>query len=583
MSPHVCRFPDEGRGCQIPSDGTNAASCPDVALETVSKQQVTDMRRSATARLATRLSALVTVLALCTSPASAQRLRVHVVDERGKSLAGATVAMFGVGLPADRERVTDEQGWTAFSDAPASGTVGARKVGHIRPDYADRFRLRASRLFNLTEGSVGTIELVLPRGAAIAGRVRHAGETGRVRAWVSVLAWRFHFGKRVLQDVGGVETTPDGRFELTGLAPGSYFVAAQDTRDLRRGQVRNAPARTFFPGTVVPDAAQAVHVAAGATARLPLFSTRFARRTRLRGRVVAGNGAPMTEVAVYAESMVERPYSPGNSLAELDGRGHFELYLRPGTYEVTAYSGIDGHSGSAEVRVGTADRDDIVIATSPPAIVRGHVVFDRAATAPLTPEGFDLSFIIAPLLPQAWPRMFAGGLVRIRDDWSFEGTASGGHLQLSGSGGGKDHWWQLKSVLQDGTDVLWSGLTLPPGTVVTGIQAVFTDRHASVSGHVLDRAGVRIPEAMVIVWSADPSVWGSMLQDMRVTEPDQSGGFTVTGLLPGHYLMVAVDEFQDGREWDVEWLRAMRDVATPLTIVEDDRKELNLTRQRGLP
>jgi hypothetical protein len=59
---------------------------------------------------------------------------------------------------------------------------------------------------------------------------------------------------------------------------------------------------------------------------------------------------------------------------------------------------------------------------------------------------------------------------------------------------------------------------------------------------------------------------------MNYARPDHSGTFTVSGLAPGSYFVIAVDTLQGAEGWgewqDPEFLRAMSASATRIALTE---------------
>jgi hypothetical protein len=128
--------------------------------------------------------------------------------------------------------------------------------------------------------------------------------------------------------------------------------------------------------------------------------------------------------------------------------------------------------------------------------------------------------------------------------------------------------WVLKRVQigdRDFTDVpidIRAGVTLPDVTVVV------SNRMAGIGGTVADSRG-RPADGPVLLFPADAVKWHEAAGSLRSARPDQSGKYRFDSVRPGDYLIVAVDQMEPWQVNDPEFLTALRDRATKVTIGDE--------------
>ena len=227
----------------------------------------------------------------------------------------------------------------------------------------------------------------------------------------------------------------------------------------------------------------------------------------------------------------------------------------------------------------TSDGDvgPVSIATLPGSTVAGEITLE-GETGGVSPSSFRL---------KAYPADFdrsavAGDSTATPDaDGAFQLDGLFGPVRIS-SEALPAGWW-LESVTIDGRDASREPVTF--GTrdeSCRDVRAVFSSRGAQVTGRVLDGAQPAT-DYSVLVFPTDRGLWfhGSAL--MKQARPGRDGSYTVSGLAPGDYWVVAVDTVQgeDAKEWqDPDVLTSLVSGARRITLREDERatSELRLVR-----
>ncbi|MBN1774623.1 MAG: carboxypeptidase regulatory-like domain-containing protein [Deltaproteobacteria bacterium] len=271
-----------------------------------------------------------------------------VVSQAGAPVPGASITFspeqgaFG----GRRSTVADDDGSYVLEDvAPGSYVVRVERTSlrAVVPDVPEH-----------------ELNLEIPAGA-IAGFVRDAA-TGVGIADARVRARTALAGGAAASPpgagAGSAETGPDGSFEVTGLAAGSYEL-----------QVSHAE---YSPGQVT--------VELPATGRLDGVEVRLEPGVRIGGRVVNEADQPVAEAFVLLLDPQTGAMVPGDPRGRMTGTdGSFELTgVAPGTWKLQASA--SGYATSAAVAVdASTGAENVVLRVTPGGRVEAVVVDSSGA------------------------------------------------------------------------------------------------------------------------------------------------------------------------------------------------------------
>jgi hypothetical protein len=142
--------------------------------------------------------------------------------------------------------------------------------------------------------------------------------------------------------------------------------------------------------------------------------------------------------------------------------------------------------------------------------------------------------------------------------------------------------WVLKTAMFGGKDISDDPLDLSANDV-GGVVLMFTDRMTQLTGTVRNVQGQTDPGADVILFPADNQRWksdGVSARRSRSIRTTKTGAYSIQGLPPGEYYVVAVDSTSN-RDWqDPRFLEAAAPLATRVTILEGDTKTQDLRTTR---
>jgi protocatechuate 3,4-dioxygenase beta subunit len=546
-------------------------------------------RRAATFAAAIGLLAAASGRAQTPAPADSARgaIRGRITAEGGGPLRRAQVSLVPVVQAVGELRIAasaNSQGQYELKDVPP-GTYRVRAVrsGYVAAEYGQRLPSQPGQTVEVRAGRVvDRIDIALPRGAVLAGRI--VDETGEPFPGVQmgVLELRFTAGRRVPFPGPGATTDDLGEFRITGLRPGTYYLMATTTETwLDDKRQPRGFAATYFPGGS-EDNAQTITVGA-AQERTDLdFTMLVSRAARISGVVYTSSGAPAAAQPVllareYPGASVISTVGARNIPAKPDGSFEFQN-VPPGHYLLQSRAG-QSLSGQDEVAalhldVTGEDLDRLVLRRQTGSSVSGTISTDDG-TAPDFPATRLRMEPVATDPDRRLPTSIYLPLRNVKPDWTFAiPNIAGPHLfRVTGLPDG----WMVKTVRildQDVTDV---PTEVPVGRKdIDGVEVILTRQTGTVSGTVVDRDGAPVPDVTVVVFADDRDRWGLGSRFVRTALPDTGGRFTITGLPGGTYRAFASATAVEGQWEDVEFLAEAHADATRLTVTEGSAQTVTL-------
>src|SRR5687767_2664369 len=162
-----------------------------------------------------------------TVPAGTASISGRVLTaDTGRPIKRARVIVSGGGRPS--AATTDGQGRYQIGGLPAATyNITAVKSGFVDSAYGQRRSLRAGTPLQLADGQQLTnVDMKLPRGGVITGRLADEDGEPLARAVVTVMRYQYVRGERQLMPAGVDQTDDRGQYRVFGLPPGDYYVTA---------------------------------------------------------------------------------------------------------------------------------------------------------------------------------------------------------------------------------------------------------------------------------------------------------------------------------------------------------------------
>lgn len=563
-------------------------------------------------------------------PTGTASITGRVVSAEGAPLRRTQVQLAGAGVTG-RTAVTDSEGRYVFAGLPAGRySLRAIRSGYINISYGQRSPTEPTKPIELADGqALSGIDIVVPRGSAITGRVVDEFGEPVVQAQVQALRYQYQpSGERVLQPAPGIAGQTDdlGQFRIYGLQPGEYVVSATsrnqfantvfspDGRVVFDGftgaasdQGPEGYAPTYYPGTPNPAEAQALALGLGQelSVQLQLVPARLAQ---VSGNVYDSQGRPVTGSMVMLRSAANIA-GGANRSSNTGGDGAFNitnvapgdyfLDVRPRPQPANAPVQVDGKTvrsdaqrgnnadpqeqefASVPINVG-GDVTGLRIVTGKGATISGRVTFEGTPPAAgmrirVVPQAADPNRSIGlPAARNAQDDGFVG------PDGSFELSRVTGpvflRVTLNNANGSQAPQinYMTKSVIVDGVDVADTPFDPTRRGHVANVTLVLTDKVTDISGVVTDGKGTPLESSTVLIVAEDLPAGVSPQRFQRILQSDRQGKFSVRGMPAGRYVAIAASTIDVSRQYDPALAERVRRRGHGFTVREGEKVTLDL-------
>jgi hypothetical protein len=300
------------------------------------------------------------------------------------------------------------------------------------------------------------------------------------------------------------------------------------------------------------------------------------------GTVTTPNG-PASLGLRLAPAAADQFRSPDHIIqaqAVSDANGRFTMMGVPSGQYMLGPPSTSSVSGSTPVTVGDRDVTGISVAVRPRVTLTGRIEFEGNSPRPpanqlrLTLERADA----ANLRPA----------INVTADGSLKSALPSGQyfLRFLTTGptilGMQVAGWTLKSAILNGHDVVDEPFAVQD-TDVTGLIVTFTDRPSTVTGVVHDTQGAVDASASVLVFPTDKTTWvdfGAAPRRLGLVRVDRKGAFSLSGLPPGEYFVLAMPDELAGSWQDPAALETASRLANRVRVVDGQNTSIDLRTVR---
>ena len=515
----------------------------------------------------------------------------QIVQSGGQPIKKADVSLDLVGERQELENETH----SAVTDAEGRFRVGDLKPGTYRLYYqragfvdAEKRHHGNRMLLSLQSGQeIKDLLLHMAPAAVITGKVTDID--GDPVANAEVVAIPQHFGRNIVP-AGWVGYTNElGEYRIGGLAPNRYVVLAVSISQLNRavedaksGKKSPVYGATYYPGTI--DKSQALSLTVNADDQMPANITLALTHVfHVRGEVTGlPNGS--TDVSIILRPLddqsgmtIVNPWPVDNGKFDIPGvlSGSYSALLQIGNSKDHRFM-----RGDPVIQVADSDVDGLRISPLPSGLIRGRLRMENG-------QRMDWSSVNVRFYSK--PRPLRGGSgtawdaffwdvkpvdADAKSDGSFEVKdvpADTYRVSLRSTEGSFDGYF-LRSVNLRGRDVTEAGIST--GSDMGLLDIVVSPNGATVEGTVVDEKGNPASDISVIAIPEQQNR-GDLY---RTKLTDVKGSFSMSGLGPGEYQIVAVDEDIDDPDeiHDPEFARSHELQHTVINLNKGEHKTLTI-------
>jgi Carboxypeptidase regulatory-like domain len=294
--------------------------------------------------------------------------------------------------------------------------------------------------------------------------------------------------------------------------------------------------------------------------------------------------------------LVMTPEDSDGSASSIDGAlvpdGSFVFEnVPPGTYLMRALAQVRPNETSLfalfRVTVRNSDVDGMELVLRPGATISGQIIIDPRS-GNRDPRSGDDTARSASLM-----EALVGVRVRapLNDGGSFDDAPQTGHPARDGTftvqgvmGGahllvleGLPIPWCVKNVTYRGQDITDTGLQADSGQRLSDVSITVTDQASEVSGTVRDGDGRVVREARVLFVPVPAGLWPLASRRYARAITDTSGHYSVRGLPPGDYKVIAALQLADRDLYRRDILGAVRDQGLAITLETEQISVVDLS------
>ncbi len=484
---------------------------------------------------------------------------------------------------------TNENGEYEIKDVkPGRYSLMVMRNGYVSQTYGQKsaepmFRMQGTQGTQLTIRAGETLSQVnfqMIRGGAVEGQITDQNNEPLSRVMVQLSRYRTMQGRKSLMPVSMSQTDDRGHFRLFEVPPGSYYLSAT-YRSFGFPDGGGAFPATYYPGALSPGEASKVQVAAAAEITgINMALTEMVSFT-ISGKIMAGDGKPAS-----GARLMSMRHPPENDFGMMfggggvDPDGSFKLSnMLPGKYRLTASTNRDGkvESGSVIVEVGSEDLQHVSIVLGNGAQISGRIIVEGQSTQAIEPRQIRVM-----LVSDAGPMMggfFGVGPQETKDDLTFSQNVAEGSMRFNVNLPTGNFY--LKSIRMEGRDVTDQAVDFKNNDRYHGVEVVISSQGGQLSGVVRKEEGGEVLRgSTVVLFPADPERQGKS-RFTKTVQTDQQGSFVAKGLVPGEYLVCALQNHEAGAETDISYLKEIEKLGKRVELAAGAAKTEELVAAAG--
>jgi hypothetical protein len=477
---------------------------------------------------------------------------------------------------------TTADGYFELRNVPAGRyRLKVSREGYVEQEFGQKKPTDPGAMFALKPGQkMSDLTFKLGPAGVITGHIFNADGEPMPNVTLNAIRQVYREGKREFQSTASGRSNDLGEYRIFGLAPGRYYVSAEDQawnrvvgdrefNPIAKDAGEKAYANTYFPAALDLGGASTVTVKEGEEIPAVDILMEEVVAYRIRGKVTdllsKTRGGQDVQVAVLRrDSGAEWSEVGSTSVEKADGT--FEIpAIAPGEYSLLAFSFDEGkaHSTQQDLTVGNADVEGVTVTIGPGVNIPGRVAWEGKPS--LEKAGLTVE------ISSPEPAFIWGGTAKVVSNEFTLRDVPEGEYRLTVAGASEDCY--VKEV--QFRDVLLPDLSF---RVVKGsagpVEITMSSLGARKEGTVKNEQ--RLPVAGVWVVAVPEEPKRTLHYLFKSITTDQYGHFDLRGVAPGQYKLFSWDGVNQGEWEDADFLRDSEEQGVTMNVKDSDRKPIEL-------
>ena len=499
---------------------------------------------------------------------SITRQPLRAIDVRARSVGP------GQSSPQSASANTDAEGhFTLDAMKPGRYVIFAMHEGYVGQRVSGGGS--SGRALTLApDQHISDLVIELIPGANISGHAKNAD--GKPMSGVSfeVVKYSSSAGSKELHSVGPPAfTNIAGEYHIAGVAPGRYYLRAipPPASSIASALVKEAFAPTYYPSSSDLTSAAPLTIRPGQDLAGMDITLSSVHAVSIAGTILIA-GTPASSAGADV-TLINKDASSFQRETAADPKGRFEFHGIPsGDYVLVARVEPQTKTskmlwGQRALHVGENNLSKVDLAIGSGAQVTGRLHFDEKAnldlsriTVTLEAEG---NSSVTALMPEV-----DGVSIKPDGTFTFSGVPDGAHmLNFSSLPPG----YYLKS--SGAIDPLESGVTVAHNQSPPMIDLTLNPNPAQLTGTV---SNDQMPASGAMVVLIPQGTHGSQFRFYKRSTTDQSGRFSIKGIVPGDYKVLALEGFERGPLADPDFLQQFEDRGEAVHLQEGGTVNVSL-------
>jgi hypothetical protein len=455
--------------------------------------------------------------------------------------------------------------------------------GYVKQEFGQKKPTDPGAVFALKPGQkMSDLIFKLGRAGVITGHVFNADGEPMPNVMLNAIRQVYRDGKREFQSSAFDRSNDLGEYRIFGLAPGRYYVSAEELtwnhvvgdrefNPIEKDAGEKAYAKIYFPASLDLGKASTVTVKEGEEIPAVDILMKEVVAYQIRGKVTnllsKTRGAQNVQISVLRRDSGAGWSEVGStSVKRVDGT--FEIpAVAPGEYSLLAFSYDDGkaHSTQEDLTVGNADVEGLTVIIGPGVNIPGRVAWEGK---PSLEKAGLLTVGAAPPGPvYVW-----GDSAEVDTNNQFTlRDVPEGEFRLTVAGISKDCYVKEARF----GDALLSDMSF---RVVKGsagpLEITVSSLGARVEGTVTNEES--LPVAGVWVVAVPEEAKRKQHYLFKSIATDQYGHFDLRGLAPGKYNLFSWDGVEQGEWEDTDFLKDSDEKGVTVDLKGSDTKAIEL-------